>query len=228
MLPSGCIVCALYHKLYTQSSAPEDGRNYLPKHVELIGIVNKLLLLHLVGCLHYSYLRFIWLLNLFKASKRILQMRMKSLGIWNSFSDSVARNLEDDFHFILNNRKRLRLQDGQSELDHRRQFLPLERLSNGDVRESSKNGPMYSVDRRSVLQFDTAFVNSRAAVFRFRLLHVQRQLRKCANSSEIFFLSFVSTSLLYLHFTVSQCCFEGKGKVHPCTGTEGVYRPYGP
>ena len=37
----------------TQSSAPEDGRNYRPKHVELIGIINKPLLLHLVGCLYY-------------------------------------------------------------------------------------------------------------------------------------------------------------------------------
>ena len=30
-----------------------DGRNYRPKHVELIGIINKPLLLHLVGCLYY-------------------------------------------------------------------------------------------------------------------------------------------------------------------------------
>jgi len=33
----------------TQSSAPEDGRDQHPKHVELIGIINKPLLLHLVG-----------------------------------------------------------------------------------------------------------------------------------------------------------------------------------
>jgi hypothetical protein len=33
----------------TQSSPPEDGRDYCPKHVELIGIINKPLLLHLVG-----------------------------------------------------------------------------------------------------------------------------------------------------------------------------------
>ena len=33
----------------TQSSAPEDGRDHLPKHVGLIGIINKPLLLHLVG-----------------------------------------------------------------------------------------------------------------------------------------------------------------------------------
>ena len=39
----------------TQSSAPEDGRNYRPKHLELIEIINKLLLLHLVGFLYYLY-----------------------------------------------------------------------------------------------------------------------------------------------------------------------------
>jgi hypothetical protein len=33
----------------TQSSAPEDGRDHCPKHVELIGIINKPLLLHLFG-----------------------------------------------------------------------------------------------------------------------------------------------------------------------------------
>jgi hypothetical protein len=39
----------------TQSGAPEDGQNSCPKHVELTGIINKLLLLHLVGCLYYLY-----------------------------------------------------------------------------------------------------------------------------------------------------------------------------
>ena len=33
----------------TQSSAPEDGCDHRLKHVELIGIVNKLLLFHLAG-----------------------------------------------------------------------------------------------------------------------------------------------------------------------------------
>ena len=51
--PTGSIVGALYHKLHTQSSAPEDGRNYRPIHVQLIEITNKLLLLHPVGCLYY-------------------------------------------------------------------------------------------------------------------------------------------------------------------------------
>ena len=39
----------------TQSSAPEDGQNNCPKHVELTGIINKPLLLHIVGCLYYLY-----------------------------------------------------------------------------------------------------------------------------------------------------------------------------
>ena len=39
----------------TQSSAPEDGKNNCPKYVELTGIINKPLLVHLVGCLYYLY-----------------------------------------------------------------------------------------------------------------------------------------------------------------------------
>ena len=37
----------------TQSSAPEDGQDNFPKHAELTEIINKPLLLHLVGCLYY-------------------------------------------------------------------------------------------------------------------------------------------------------------------------------
>ena len=55
MLPAGALlVGALYHKLQTQFSAPEDGRNYRPKHVELLETINKPLLLHLVGYLYYD------------------------------------------------------------------------------------------------------------------------------------------------------------------------------
>jgi len=68
MLPAGKLDEAPRHPAYqpatswvhyttscnTQSSAPEDGRNYSPKHVEIIEIINKPLLLHLVGCLFYS------------------------------------------------------------------------------------------------------------------------------------------------------------------------------
>ena len=39
----------------TQSGAPEDGQNNCLKHVELTGIINKPLLLRLVGCLYYLY-----------------------------------------------------------------------------------------------------------------------------------------------------------------------------
>ena len=39
----------------TQSSVPEDGQNNCPKNVELTGIINKPLFLHLVGCLYYLY-----------------------------------------------------------------------------------------------------------------------------------------------------------------------------
>ena len=46
---SGNIVGALSTRCNTQSSAPEDGQNNFPKHVELTGIINKPLLLHLVG-----------------------------------------------------------------------------------------------------------------------------------------------------------------------------------
>ena len=46
--------CIIPQAVNTQSSAPEDGRDHHPKHVELIGIINKPLLLHLVGvCIIY-------------------------------------------------------------------------------------------------------------------------------------------------------------------------------
>jgi hypothetical protein len=39
----------------TQSSIPEDGQNNFPKHVEPTGIINKPVLLHVVGCLYFLY-----------------------------------------------------------------------------------------------------------------------------------------------------------------------------
>ena len=57
MLPAGSIV-----------RAPEDGRNYRPKQVELIEIINKPLLLHLVGYLYYWRMGFN---SLFKGLKII-------------------------------------------------------------------------------------------------------------------------------------------------------------
>ena len=48
-LPAGIIPVHYTTSCNTQSSAPEDGRDKCPKHVGLIGIINKPLLLHLVG-----------------------------------------------------------------------------------------------------------------------------------------------------------------------------------
>ena len=45
--------CIIPQAVTSQSSAPEDGRNNRPKHAELTGIINKPLLMHLVGCLYY-------------------------------------------------------------------------------------------------------------------------------------------------------------------------------
>ena len=54
----------------TQTSAPEDGQNNCPKHVELTGIINKPLSLYLVDCLYYLYF-IIFFLRLAKQSKLI-------------------------------------------------------------------------------------------------------------------------------------------------------------
>ena len=57
MLPAGgrqhraCII----PQAVTQSSAPEEGQNNFPKHVELTEIINTPLLLNLVGFLYYLY-----------------------------------------------------------------------------------------------------------------------------------------------------------------------------
>ena len=72
-LPASSIVGALYHKLQTHSSAPEDGRNYRPKYVELIGIISKPLLLHLVGCLYSCIIK--------NTSIAIYNKTMQTLGI---------------------------------------------------------------------------------------------------------------------------------------------------
>ena len=58
MLPAGWPATLWEHyttSFSTQSSAPEDGQNNCPKHVEMTGIINEPLLLHLVGCLDYLY-----------------------------------------------------------------------------------------------------------------------------------------------------------------------------
>ena len=46
----------------TESSVPEDGRDQRPKHVELIGIINKPLSLHLLG-VYIILIRYLFLIE---------------------------------------------------------------------------------------------------------------------------------------------------------------------
>ena len=62
-----------------QSSAPENGQNNSPKLVELTGIINRPLLLHLVGCLYYLYF-FTFFLDL--PNNVNLTLILKALRIW--------------------------------------------------------------------------------------------------------------------------------------------------
>jgi len=60
MLPAGGRPVTPWGVHYTtscnaQSSVPEDEQNNCAKYVELTGIINRPLLLHLVGCLYYLY-----------------------------------------------------------------------------------------------------------------------------------------------------------------------------
>jgi len=71
----------------TQSSSLEDGRNNRPKHVELIGIINKLLLLHLVGCLYY-----VWMCQLEHINCLYWKISLPTLMLFLSTNTS-------DFHF---------------------------------------------------------------------------------------------------------------------------------
>ena len=52
----------------TQSSALEDGRDHRPKHVEVTGIINKPLLLHLVG---------VYIISINDVRSRKFQMNIK-------------------------------------------------------------------------------------------------------------------------------------------------------
>jgi len=58
-LPAGIIPVHYTTSCNTQSIAPEDERDHRPKHVELIGIINKPLLVHLVG-VYIIYINDAW------------------------------------------------------------------------------------------------------------------------------------------------------------------------
>ena len=64
----------------TQSSAPEDGRDQRPKHDELIGIINKPLLLHLFG------VYIIYILSLLKTKFHYFHLDQVFLEIISCFS----------------------------------------------------------------------------------------------------------------------------------------------
>ena len=86
-LPAGNIVGALGYttSCNTQSSAPEDGQNNCPKRVELTGIINKQLLLHLVGCLYYLFFiiyLFACFLFLDLLNNLNLTLNLKTCRIW--------------------------------------------------------------------------------------------------------------------------------------------------
>ena len=65
----------------TSPSASEDGRNYRPKQVELIEIINKPLFLHLVGYLYY------WQMGFNSVFKRVNAKYSRSAGLssWNLY-----------------------------------------------------------------------------------------------------------------------------------------------
>ena len=65
----------------TQSSVLEDGQNNCPKHVELSGIINKPLLLHLVGCLYY-----------FISDARSYKNQITNYNFINTFKYHTGRN----------------------------------------------------------------------------------------------------------------------------------------
>jgi len=53
--PTMLLAMAQQHCGCSYFAHPEDGQNNCPKHVELTGIINKPLLLHLFGCLYHLY-----------------------------------------------------------------------------------------------------------------------------------------------------------------------------
>ena len=104
----------------TQSSAPEDGQNNYPKHVELTGIINKPLLLHLVGVYiiyindarlsKYQIMKYICWLNiqksvLWRVSKRLSYiedarcLKVKGLRIVQGYNKQI---LNKDIRATLN------------------------------------------------------------------------------------------------------------------------------
>ena len=86
----------------TQSSAPEDGQNNCPKHVELTGIINKTVLLHLVGCLYYLKFCSFVTQNLILEFVLIRLYRTKQTGPCKSFSSNTdLKNIQKTNKYLV-------------------------------------------------------------------------------------------------------------------------------
>ena len=75
-----------------ESSTPEDGRNHRSKHDELIGIINKQLLLHLVGCLYYFTSGFKYIQNERLYQKVLVRDIEKRKEILHDYTYQVSWN----------------------------------------------------------------------------------------------------------------------------------------
>jgi hypothetical protein len=82
-LPAGIIPVYYTTNCNTQCSAPEDGREQSPKHVELLVVINKPLLLHLVGGLYY--LRFVFMFTSHQLILSVTSQRGGPLSILRNF-----------------------------------------------------------------------------------------------------------------------------------------------
>jgi len=89
----------------THSSAPKDGRNYRPKHVELIEIINKLSLLHLVGWLYYC-------INEARSHKHQIDASESVISGTTNAHEVLVRQPERNRPFVRPRRRWLDIQNG--------------------------------------------------------------------------------------------------------------------
>jgi len=95
MLSAGGIGGALYHKLQTRSSAPEDGQNYSMKHVEVIVIFNRIITVEsswLFILLYYNYI------------EELCNVHLRN-GAADDFVLEDVQTLEDETTFVSKRRE---------------------------------------------------------------------------------------------------------------------------
>jgi hypothetical protein len=91
----------------THSSAPEDGRNYRPKHVELIEVINKLSLLHIVGCLYYC-------INDARSHKYQIAVSQSVISGTRNAHEVLVRHPKKNRPFVRPGRRWLDIQNGRN------------------------------------------------------------------------------------------------------------------